>query len=165
MVADGRALGAIQISTMANSMTKANPELKVQLAPLPATDTAADTRLAFGLGVGWGINAKAKNANSAKKFLAFLASKEGSAMNADKFGVAPNGAIESNDINKLEIPFVEGEKTVPFPDVDWPSPQIQNLHLTGIQEMLGGLKGPQGRPELHAGSLHGSAEVAQALKK
>ncbi|MDR6415286.1 extracellular solute-binding protein [Pseudarthrobacter sulfonivorans] len=143
MVADGRALGAIQISTMANSMTKANPALNVQLAPLPATDTAADTRLAFGLGVGWGINAKAKNADGAKKFLAFLASKEGSAMNADKFGVAPNGAIEANEINKLEIPFVEDEKTVPFPDVDWPSPQVQNLHLTGIQEMLGGSKTPK----------------------
>lgn len=142
MVADGRALGAIQLSTMANSMTKANPELKVQLAPLPATDNAADTRLAFGLGVGWGVNAKAKNADGAKKFVAFLASKEGSAMNADKFGVAPNGEIESNEINKLVVPFVQDEKTVSFPDVDWPSPQVQNLHLTGIQEMLGGSKTP-----------------------
>lgn len=53
MVADGRALGAIQLSTMANSMVKANPELKVQLAPIPATSNASDTRLAFGLAVGW----------------------------------------------------------------------------------------------------------------
>jgi raffinose/stachyose/melibiose transport system substrate-binding protein len=143
MVADGRALGAIQISTMANPMTKANPDLKVQLAPIPATDNAADTRLAFGLGVGWGVNAKAKNAEGAKKFVAFLASKEGSAMNADKFGVAPNGVIESNEINKLEIPFVQDEKTVSFPDVDWPSAQVQNQHLTGVQEMLGGSKAPK----------------------
>lgn len=143
MVADGRALGAIQISTMGNSMTKANPDLKIQLAPLPATDTAADTRLAFGLGVGWGVNAKAKNANGAKKFLEFLAGKEGSAMNADKFGVAPGGVIEANDVNRLEVPFVEEGKTVPFPDVDWPSPQVQNLHLTGVQEMLGGSKAPK----------------------
>lgn len=143
MVADGRALGAIQISTMANSMTKANPDLKVQLAPLPATDNTADTRLGFGLGVGWGVNAKAKNADGAKKFVAFLASKEGSAMNADKFGVAPNGEVGANEINKLEIPFVEDEKTVSFPDVDWPSPQVQNLHFTGVQEMLGGSKSPQ----------------------
>ncbi|WP_350001527.1 extracellular solute-binding protein [Pseudarthrobacter sp. WHRI 8279] len=143
MVADGRALGAIQLSTMANPMTAANPELKVQLAPLPATDNTADTRLAFGLGVGWGVNAKAKNADGAKKFVAFLASKEGSAMNADKFGVAPNGEIESNEINKLVVPFVQEEKTVSFPDVDWPSPQVQNLHLTGIQEMLGGSKAPK----------------------
>lgn len=143
MVADGRALGAIQISTMANPMTKANPDLKVQLAPLPSTDNPADTRLAFGLGVGWGVNAKAKNAAGAKKFVEFLASKEGSAMNADKFGVAPKGEIESNEVNKLNIPFVQDEKTVPFMDVDWPSPQVQNLHLTGIQEMLGGSKAPK----------------------
>ncbi|MFE4836927.1 extracellular solute-binding protein [Arthrobacter sp. NPDC056691] len=142
MVADGRALGAIQLSTMANSMTKANPALKVTLAPLPATDNASDTRLGFGLGVGWGVNAKAKNADGAKKFVAFLASKDGSAMNADKFGVAPTGVVEANDINKLEVPFVKDNKTVPFPDVDWPSPQVQNLHLTGIQEMLGGTKSP-----------------------
>lgn len=143
MVADGRALGAIQISTMANSMTKANPELDIQLAPLPATDNPADTRLAFGLGVGWGINAKAKNAEGAKKFVAFLAGKDGSAMNADKFGIAPNGEIEANEINKLEVPFVKDGKATPFPDVDWPSPQVQNLHLTGIQEMLGGSKAPK----------------------
>ena len=143
MVAEGRALGAIQISTMANSMTKANPDLTVQLAPLPATDKADDTRLAFGLGVGWGVNAKAKNATGAKKFVEFLASKDGSAMNADKFGVAPKGVVEANDINKLEIPFVEDEKTVSFPDVDWPSSQVQNLHFTGIQEMLGGSKSPK----------------------
>ncbi|MBT8163200.1 MULTISPECIES: ABC transporter substrate-binding protein [Arthrobacter] len=142
MVADGRALGAIQISTMANSMKKANPALNVELAPIPATDNASDTRLAFGLGVGWGVNAKAKNADGAKKFVAFLASKDGSAMNADKSGVAPNGTIESNDSNKLEIPFVKEGKTASFPDVDWPSPQVQNLHLTGIQEMLGGKKTP-----------------------
>lgn len=143
MVADGSALGAIQISTMANSMTKANPDLKVQLAPFPATDNTADTRLGFGLGVGWGVNAKAKNADGAKKFVAFLASKEGSAMNADKFGVAPNGVVEANEINKLEIPFVKDGKATPFPDVDWPSPQVQNLHLTGVQEMLGGTKTPK----------------------
>jgi raffinose/stachyose/melibiose transport system substrate-binding protein len=143
MVADGRALGAIQISTMANAMKKANPDLNVQLAPLPATDKAAETRLAFGLGVGWGVNAKAKNAEGAKKFVGFLASKEGSAMNADKFGVAPSGVIESNEINKLEVPFVQDGKTVSFPDVDWPSAQVQNLHLTGVQEMLGGSKAPK----------------------
>lgn len=143
MVADGRALGAIQISTMANPMTAANPDLNIQLAPLPATDNPSETRLAFGLGVGWGINAKAKNLEGAKKFVAFLASKDGSAMNADKFGVAPNGEIEANEINKLEIPFVKDGKTTPFPDVDWPSPQVQNLHLTGVQEMLGGNKTPK----------------------
>lgn len=142
MVADGRALGAIQLSTMANSMTAANPELKVQMAPLPATASASDTRLAFGLGVGWGVNAKAKNAEGAKKFVAFLASQEGSALNADKFGVAPTGVVEANDINKLVVPFVEEGKTAPFPDVDWPSPQVQNLHLTGVQEMLGNRKTP-----------------------
>lgn len=143
MVADGRALGAIQISTMGNAMKKANPNINIQLAPLPATANTADTRLAFGLGVGWGVNAKAKNASGAKKFVEFLASKDGSAMNADKFGVAPNGDIEANDINKLEVPFVKDGKTTPFPDVDWPSPQVQNLHLTGIQEMLSGKKTPK----------------------
>jgi len=64
-------------------------------------------------------------------------------MNADKFGVAPGGVIEANDVNRLEVPFVEEGKTVPFPDVDWPSPQVQNLHLTGVQEMLGGSKAPK----------------------
>lgn len=143
MVADGSALASIQLSTMGNPITAANPAVKLELAPIPATDNAADTRLAFGLGVGWGINAKAKNADGAKKFVAFLASKEDSAITADKFGVAPDGVVAANDINQLEIPYVQDGKTASFPDVDWPSPIIQNLHLTGVQEMLGGQKSPE----------------------
>jgi len=142
MIADGRALATVQLSTMGNAMTAANPDLKLEMAPLPSTDNESDTKLAFGLGVGWGANAKAKNLDGAKKFIEFLASPEGSALNADKFGIAPNGEIESNDMNKLEIPFVENNKTVSFPDVDWPSPQVQNAHLTGVQEMLSGNKTP-----------------------
>lgn len=89
------------------------------------------------------MNAKAKNSDGAKKFVEFLASKDASALTADKFGVAPTGQIEANDINKLEVPFVKDGKTASFPDVDWPSPQVQSLHLTGVQEMLGGSKTPK----------------------
>lgn len=142
MVADGRALGSIQISTMGNPISKANPDVKLQLAPLPATDNPTDTRLAFGLAVGWGVNAKAKNAAGAKKFVDFLASKDATALTADKFGVAPTGEVAANDINKLDVPFVKDGKTASFPDVDWPSPQVQSLHFSGVQDMLGGKKSP-----------------------
>lgn len=143
MVADGRAVASVQLSTMANPIAEANPDAELKLAPFPATDDAADTRLAFGLGVGWGINAEAKNPDGAKKFLEFLTTPEASALTSDKYGVAPNGTVESNAINELVVPYVEDGNTTSFPDVDWPSAQVQNQHLTGVQELLAGQKTPE----------------------
>jgi len=138
MVANGQALASIQISTLGNGIAAAKPGVSLKLAPLPATDNTSKTRLAFGLGVGWGVNAKAKNLAGAEKFVEFLTTPEASKLTADKYGMAPNGKVEANSINALEVPYVLKGLTMPFPDVYWPSAQVQNQHFIGVQELLGG---------------------------
>lgn len=143
MVGEGKALAAVQISTIGSQMVAANPEETLKQAPLPATDDAAETRLPLGLGVGWGVNAKANNLEGGLAFLEYLNTPEASKLTANIYGLSPNGGdVETSEINELEIPLVEENRTVPFMDVTWPSAKVQNLHFTGVQELLAGSKTP-----------------------
>lgn len=137
-VGSGKAIGMVQVSQAIPSGDQVTDNATFLLKPLPATDNANETYMPMAAGVSFAANAKAKNPELAKKFLAFVASPEGQSLFATSSNSAPALPADSSlELSPVLTPLVEmnqAGRTVPYPDQLWPNTQVKDQFLVSIQE-------------------------------
>ena len=145
-VAKGDALGIVTVSNqIATIQGKAASGTTFETAAFPATDNAADTYLPVGLGAGYGVNAKSKHLDIAKKFIEYFMSKEGvqTAIKAGSiFPSVPVGDFAHNAALDGVLAQAAGDKTTAFPDQFWPNSSVGQVTTDGLQKVLGGSASP-----------------------
>lgn len=142
-VRKGDTLSMVSIVSEVSSLKTGGPAgLQLSVAPLPATDTAADTDLSATLATTYSLNAKAKNQALGKKFLAYLMKPEVQARYAADTGDAPAitaaGEKSSSQVDALIAKYSEDGKTAPWPDQQWPNATVQSTHFDVVQAMFTG---------------------------
>ncbi|MFJ6453964.1 ABC transporter substrate-binding protein [Paenarthrobacter sp. NPDC091669] len=96
-VAKGSALASVDVGAMLGQLQKMAPESSFQVAAMPATNNATDTKVVALPGYVNTINAKAKNPTAAQAFLEFMGEPEPSAIYAKGFASVP---VLANDVYK-----------------------------------------------------------------
>lgn len=139
LVAKGDALSMVSVVSTLGALAKAAPDGTFGMFALPATDDAADTWMPVGAGGAYGINAKAKNATAAEKFLDFLLSPEAQAQVAELQGSPPVNieGWEAPASLTAVIEHVSDEKVHPYADQLWPNAKVADAHMAGVQQVMG----------------------------
>ncbi|WP_162486140.1 extracellular solute-binding protein [Arthrobacter sp. Rue61a] len=88
-VAKGAALATVDVGAVLAGIQKSAPGSSFEVAPMPATNNPADTKVVALPGLVNTINAKAKNPTAAQAFLAFMGESEPSATYAKGFASVP----------------------------------------------------------------------------
>ncbi|MFK4106837.1 extracellular solute-binding protein [Streptomyces sp. NPDC019531] len=142
MVGQGKALGAVHVlSAVESAATFAPKGTTFSMSLFPATDKADQTYMPVSVGIVYGINAKAKHPELAKKFMEFLASPEGQNLYATKSGSSPalsSPAFKPDALQKPVLQAIKDGKATLYPDQDWPNAKVQLEHTTSIQELFNG---------------------------
>ncbi|GAA2689073.1 ABC transporter substrate-binding protein [Nonomuraea recticatena] len=142
MFGQGKALGVVHVLSAVQSAVEFAPQgTTFSMTPFPATDSADGTYVPVSVGIVYGVNAKAKNPDLARKFMRFLASPEGQALYATASGSSPALSSPSFKADALQQPVldaVESGRSTLYPDQGWPNPKVQQEHLTSIQELFNG---------------------------
>lgn len=146
-VADGEALGIVQVGGIFGNLQGQNEDIAYELQALPANDDAESTYIAASPGHGVGVNAASKNLDLAIKFVNFMAEPEQINAVATALGAAvpaiPNDSFEPSELLTNFNGYVASGHVAAFPDTGWPNPEIQNAHLVGIQNMFLGTETPE----------------------
>ncbi|MFF2846062.1 ABC transporter substrate-binding protein [Streptomyces sp. NPDC058001] len=146
LAATGRTLGIVQGNWVIALLKNKNPTGEYTLKPLPATDDPAGFLMPAAAGAGYGVNAKTKNQQLALKFVDFVMSDEGMNLFAGKQGGLPSlsGTGYAADPSLADLStFIEDDRTVPFMDMLWPNPKVQQTMLSGLQEIFSGQSTPE----------------------
>lgn len=142
MVGTGKAAMAVQVSAVLQAYRAAAPSPDdLGMFPLPATDVVADNWIPGGIVVGLGVNAKSKKADEARKFLEFCGRPETVSAGAEAIACVPlysDGEAKVDPVLKSFLPYLSGNKAVPFMDQRWPNAEVQPTHFAVVQELLGG---------------------------
>ncbi|GAA0956885.1 ABC transporter substrate-binding protein [Actinocorallia libanotica] len=146
-VGQGEAVAAVQVLATAGQIRDAAPEgAEFGMFPLPATDDAQETRMPGAVGASYAANAKAANAEAAEKFLDFLALPQNTndyAARSNSAPAVPNDAFTPDPAFKALLDHQKAGRTVPFMDQLWPNPKVQQVHLTGVQDLFSGESEPK----------------------
>ncbi|MCI3225008.1 ABC transporter substrate-binding protein [Streptomyces sp. NP-1717] len=144
LAATGKTLGIVQGNWVVALLKGKNPEGRFTLKALPATDDPGGFLMPAAAGMGYGVNAKAKNKELALKFVDFVMSPEGMKVFTGKQGSLPTlpdtGHTADPALTELTT-FINDDRTVPFMDQLWPNPKVQQTMLTGLQELFSGQTG------------------------
>ncbi|MEU5878578.1 extracellular solute-binding protein [Spirillospora sp. NPDC047279] len=142
MVATGKAAMAIQVSAVLPDFRKAAPDAAdLDMFPVPGADDAAQVWIPAGVVVGLGVSARGKNADQAKAFIEFLGEQKNMNAWAEAVACVPISRDSSSKIDPVLnsfLPFIDGNKAVPFMDQGWPNAEVQPAHFAVVQELLGG---------------------------
>ncbi len=145
-VAEGKALAVVQVGGVFGQMQELNKDVTYELQPLPATDDASATYMAASPGHGVGVNAASDRKDLAVKFVNFMAEPKNINAIAEVLGggvpAVPNDEFKPAALLDTFNTFVADGRVSAFPDTGWPSAEIQNAHLVGIQNMFLGKKTP-----------------------
>jgi raffinose/stachyose/melibiose transport system substrate-binding protein len=141
-VAKGDALGIVTVSPQISTIEEMAPEgTTFETAAFPATDDKSETVLPVGLGAGYGVNAKSKNIDLAKKFVDFYLSEEGLKIALEKGSLFPSAPVDGYTPPANLAGVAEqarGEKTFSFPDQTWPNAVVNQTYVDGLQSFIGG---------------------------
>jgi raffinose/stachyose/melibiose transport system substrate-binding protein len=141
MLATGKAAGLVQGSWAFADVKKQAPAgTEFQMYPLPATNSAADTRMPGAPSAAFAVNAKTKNPE-AMKFMNFLASPVAQNAFAKASGNLPAYApatYKADPSLSVFVRYLREGKTNPFMDQLWPNPKVQAAHLSGLQSFFAG---------------------------
>ncbi|MFF0072844.1 ABC transporter substrate-binding protein [Streptomyces sp. NPDC005494] len=140
-VAEGRAVGFIQVASSISAITAAAPELQLAMFALPATNNAAQTHMPGAVSAAYGVNADSDNKESAMKFAEFLGSDTGQNLYNQDSGTLPaipNDHFTADPVLRELVAHQKAGTTVPFMDQLWPDPQVQQEHFTQIQNLFSG---------------------------
>ncbi|GAB2556077.1 ABC transporter substrate-binding protein [Kribbella endophytica] len=142
MVGTGKAAMAVQVSAVLQAYREAAPSPDdLGMFPFPATDTVADNWIPGGIVVGLAVSAKSKQADQARKFIEFCGQPD--IINAWSEAVAcvplySDGEAKVDPVLTPFLPYLSGNKAVPFMDQRWPNAEVQPTHFAVVQELLGG---------------------------
>jgi raffinose/stachyose/melibiose transport system substrate-binding protein len=142
MVGTGKAAMAVQVSAVLDAFRKAasSPD-DIAMFPLPGSDTAAENWIPGGIVVGIGASAKGKKVEEVKKFIDFCSQPSTVVAWAKAAACVPlyaDGEPDIDPVLKPFLPYLQGNKAVPFMDQRWPNAQVQPTHFAVVQELLGG---------------------------
>ncbi|WP_067811811.1 ABC transporter substrate-binding protein [Actinomadura kijaniata] len=142
MVATGKAAMAIQVSAVLPDFRKAATSADdLDMFPVPGADDAGGVWIPAGVVVGLGVSARGKNADAAKAFMEFLGEQRNMNRWAEAVACVPLSRDADSRIDpalKSFLPFIDGNKAVPFMDQGWPNAEVQPAHFAAVQELLGG---------------------------
>lgn len=142
MVGTGKAAMAVQVSAVLQAYRAAAPSPDdLGMFPLPATDTPADNWIPGGIVVGLAVSAKSKKADEARKFIEFCGRPDMINSWAEAVACVPlysDGEAKVDPVLKPFLPYLSGNKAVPFMDQRWPNAEVQPTHFAVVQELLGG---------------------------
>jgi len=142
MVATGEAAMAIQVSAVLPDFRKAAPNADdLSMFPVPGADTADQVWIPAGIVVGLGVSARGKKQADAKKFIEFLGEQKNINAWSEAVACVPLVRDASSKIDPVLdsfLPYMEGNKAVPFMDQAWPNAEVQPAHFAVVQELLGG---------------------------
>lgn len=142
MVATGKAAMAIQVSAVLPDFRKsASGPDALGMFPVPGADDADQVRIPAGVVVGLGVSARGKHVDEAKAFIEFLGRQENMNRWAEAIACVPLSRDANSKIDPVLdpfLPFIDGNKAVPFMDQAWPNAEVQPAHFAAVQELLGG---------------------------
>lgn len=142
MVGTGKAAMAVQVSAVLQAYRDAAPSPDdLGMFPFPATDSTADNWIPGGIVVGIAISAKTKKADQARKFIEFCGQPDMINTWAEAVACVPlysEGEAKVDPVLKPFLPYLSGNKAVPFMDQRWPNAEVQPTHFAVVQELLGG---------------------------
>ncbi|MFI7483354.1 ABC transporter substrate-binding protein [Kocuria sp. M1R5S2] len=142
MVAQGEALGVVQVNSAVPQITGQAPEgTELNMLPLPATDDPEETRMAGAAGSAYAVNASSDNTENALKFIDFIQSPEGMNLYAETnaaLPAIPNDEFDTHPALTVLQEYQQEGKTDPFMDQLWPNARVQQTHFAVVQELLGG---------------------------
>ncbi|GAA1769254.1 ABC transporter substrate-binding protein [Kocuria aegyptia] len=142
MVAQGEALGVVQVNSAVPQILDQAPEgTELNMLPLPATDDPEETRMAGAAGSAYAVNASSDNKENALKFIDFIQSPEGMNLYAETnaaLPAIPNDEYETHPALTVLQEHQQEGKTDPFMDQLWPNARVQQAHFAAVQELLGG---------------------------
>lgn len=142
MVATGEAAMAIQVSAVLPDFRKAADNSDdLSMFPVPGAQTADEVWIAAGIVVGLGVSARSKKLADAKKFIEFLGEQKNINAWAEAVACVPLVKDANSKIDPVLdsfLPYLEGNKAVPFMDQAWPNAEVQPAHFAVVQELLGG---------------------------
>jgi raffinose/stachyose/melibiose transport system substrate-binding protein len=142
-VASGRALGTIDVGAALAPIQAAAPDSAFVVAPMPATNDEADTKIVALPGFVTTINAKAKNPTAAQAFLDFMGEPEQATTYANGFSGVP--AIP-NDVYKAPeqlVAFADLVKSGSYVPLGTVQAEVQTQLNQGIQSLLLGDATPE----------------------
>lgn len=133
--AQGKSVMYIQGNWAIAEIKKANPDIKLGMFPLPATNDTDNNKLISGVDVLFAITTQSKHPEEAKKFIEFMTKKE----NAEKYieeqfaFSALKDVYQKDESVKDIMPYFESGKITSFADHYYPAGmQVANL----LQEYL-----------------------------
>jgi ABC-type glycerol-3-phosphate transport system substrate-binding protein len=142
MVGTGKAAMAVQVSAVLQAYREAAPSPDdLGMFPFPATDVVADNWIPGGIVVGLAVSTKSKKADEARKFIEFCGKPDMINAWAEAVACVPlysEGEAKVDPVLKPFLPYLSGNKAVPFMDQRWPNAEVQPTHFAVVQELLGG---------------------------
>lgn len=138
-VAKGEALGIVTVSPQISTIEKMAPQgTTFETAAFPATDDPSQTRLTVALGAGYGVNAKSKHIDLAKKFVDLYMSDEGRKIALENSSIYPSAPVEGWTPPASLAGVAEqagSDRTAPIQYMEAP---VDKAYLDGMQTFIGG---------------------------
>lgn len=139
-LAVGRAGFVVNGSWGVGDIKKIDPNLKFSFIPFPGGPAGSKPNAIVVPGVGVMVNAKTKDADSARKYVNWLTQ----AKNYDKFrygAISTLKDVKSSDLAEELTPFtdaVSDDRGVSFPLSNWPRADFQNVMTREMQRLFQG---------------------------
>jgi len=142
LVASGKAAMAFATSSAFGNVFKYSGTRDFSMMPVPGTNDPAKLWIAASPSTGFSINAKAKNREAAVAFLNFMSEPEAVAAYSEAGQLAtvlPSAPVPAVDkLYEHMMPLFKAGKSTIFMDQTWPNARVQQVHNSGIQELLAG---------------------------
>lgn len=147
MMGAGDALAQVTFADLSVQQEAAGDGTTFTMTAWPTAD-GSDAYMAIADSYGFAVNAKAKEADLARKFIAFIASAEGQNIFAEVMGGVPslpNDQFKPTSTIQEEVAaYIAAGRTGIWPDQMWPSPEIQQALFAGVQNLFNDADTPEG---------------------
>lgn len=142
-VAKGAALATVDVGAVLAGIQKAAPGSSFEVAPMPATNNPADTKVVALPGLVNTINAKAKNPTAAQAFLAFMGESAPSATYAKGFSSVPVLPNDAYTAPAELVAFADLIKRGAYSPLVSVQPEVQTQLNQTIQSLILGSSTPR----------------------
>lgn len=146
LMGSGAALAQVTFADLSSQQEVAGEGVTFTMTAFPVDD--GEPYMAIADSYGFAVNKDAKLPDLAKKFVAFIASAAGQNAFAEAFGGVPslpNDTFEAtSDVQQNVIDYIASGKTAIWPDQLWPTPEVQQVLFTVVQNMFNGAETPEG---------------------
>jgi raffinose/stachyose/melibiose transport system substrate-binding protein len=140
-VADGRAVGVVQVAGTLPDLRAAAPDMHFRMTALPATDDPEATRMPGAVSAAYGLNADTPHRRAALTFIDFLGSERGQNLYNKSGATLPALPNDSSSVDPAVAEVARRQKegtTVPFMDQRWPNSQVQQTHFAQVRALFEG---------------------------